>query len=308
MDEFELIARYFGRAGTNDSVRVGIGDDGAVMIPSPGAELVAATDTLIEGVHFPESLDACHVGWRSVMVNLSDFAAMGASPRWMTMSLCVREIDTAWLEGFAAGIFGAAEPYGVSLVGGDTTRGRSIVISLQVIGEVPAGRALLRSGAHAGDTIYVTGTPGDAAAGLDEFDADERSEYLRERFVRPRARVDYGLRLRGVASAAIDLSDGLFGDLGKLLVASGCGGRLDLDLLPVSDELAARYPRAQQIRYALAGGDDYELCFTAPGHSVPTAKEHAVTAIGTVVKGKGIACFEGGEPYEFADSGYLHFT
>ena len=308
MDEFELIRRYFARAGTNDSVRVGIGDDGAVMTPSPGSELVAATDTLIEGVHFPESMDAFHVGWRSVMVNLSDFSAMGANPCWMTMSLSMREIDAAWLESFAAGIFGAAELHDVVLVGGDTTRGRNIVISLQVIGEVPAGRALLRSGAQAGDTIYVTGTPGDAAAGLAEFDADDPSEYLRGRFLEPRARVEYGVRLRRVASAAIDVSDGLFGDLGKLLAASGCGGRLDLDCLPVSGELAARYPRAQQIRFALAGGDDYELCFTAPGDDIPAATEHSVTAIGTVVQGKGIACFEGAEPYEFTDEGYLHFT
>lgn len=307
MDEFGLIRRYFARAGTDDSVRVGIGDDGAVMTPSPGSELVAATDTLIEGVHFPESLDSFHVGWRSVMVNLSDFAAMGARPRWMTMSLSLSEVNTAWLDGFAAGIFEAAEPYGVSLVGGDTTRGRGIVISLQVIGEVPAGAALLRSGARAGDSIFVTGTPGDAAAGLDEFDSDDRSAWLRERFLRPVARVDYGERLRGVASAAIDLSDGLYADLGKLLLASGCGGRIDLDRLPVSDELAARYPRSKQIRFALAGGDDYELCFTAPADGVPDAMEHRVTAIGTVVKGKGIACFERGETYEFSDQGYLHF-
>ena len=308
MDEFGLIRRYFARAGTDDSVRVGIGDDGAVMRPSPGSELVAATDTLIEGVHFPETLDSFHVGWRSVMVNLSDFAAMGANPRWMTMSLSVREASAAWLDGFAAGIFEAAEPFGVSLVGGDTTRGKSIVISLQVIGEVPAGEALLRSGARAGDKIYVTGTPGEAAAGLDEFDTDDRSEILRERFLRPEARVDYGVRLRGVATAAIDLSDGLFADLGKLLAASSCGGRLDLDRLPVSSELAARYPRAQQIRFALAGGDDYELCFTAPANSVPAARTHPVTAIGTVVRGKGIACFEDGEPYAFSDQGYLHFA
>lgn len=308
MDEFELIRRYFARAAADDSVRVGIGDDGAVLRPSPGCELVAATDTLIEGVHFPDSLESFHVGWRSVMVNLSDFAAMGASPRWMTMALSVREVNAAWLDGFAAGLFEAASSYGVSLVGGDTTRGRSIVISLQVIGEVPAGEALLRSGARAGDTIYVTGTPGDAAAGLDEFDVDDRSEYLRGRFVRPVARVDYGMRLRGVASAAIDLSDGLFGDLGKLLTASGCGGRLNLDQLPLSSELASRYTRAQQIRFALAGGDDYELCFTVRGDGAPAATTHAVTPIGTVVQGKGIACFEHGKPYEFADEGYLHFA
>jgi thiamine-monophosphate kinase len=308
VDEFGLIRRYFARAGGDGSVRVGIGDDGAVLAPAPGSELVAATDTLIEGVHFPEALDSYHVGWRAVMTNLSDFAAMGAVPRWMTLALSLREINAAWLDGFAAGVFESADSHGVALVGGDTTRGRDIVISLQVIGEVPAGQALLRSGAKAGDTIFVTGTPGDAAAGLDEFDTDDRDDLLRERFQRPVARIDYGVQLRGIASAAIDVSDGLYGDLGKLLTASGCGGRIDLDRLPISDALRERYPRTKQIRFALAGGDDYELCFTAPTARVPAAETHAVTAIGTVVQGKGIACLEDGEPYQFTDAGFLHFA
>ena len=308
MDEFGLIRRYFARAGRDDGVRVGIGDDGAVLVPTAGSELVAATDTLVEGVHFPESLDSFHVGWRTVMANLSDFAAMAATPRWMTLALSVPEVNSSWLDGFAAGVFAAADRYGVSLVGGDTTRGRNIVISLQVIGEVPAGQALLRSGAAAGDTIFVTGTPGDAAAGLDEFDADDRDDALQDRFMRPVARVEYGLALRTVATAAIDVSDGLYGDLGKLLAASGCGGRIELDRLPISEALRTRYPRAKQIRFALAGGDDYELCFTAPAGTVPAASAHRVTPIGRVVKGKGVACYESGEPYRFTDDGFLHFA
>ena len=308
MDEFGLIDRYFARARTDDSVRVGIGDDGAVMTPAPGHELVAATDTLIEGVHFPEHIDSYDVGWRAVMVNLSDFAAMGATPRWMTMALSLRDVNPSWLDGFAAGVFEAAATSGVSLVGGDTTRGRSLVVSLQVIGEVPEGEALLRSGAKPGDAIFVTGNPGDAAAGLDEFDSPDASPVLRRRFLRPVARVDYGRRLRGFATAAIDTSDGLYGDLGKLLAASRVGGRLFLDRLPLSDELESRYPRSQQLRFALSGGDDYELCFTGPAIGAPEADDHAVTAIGTVIEGRDIVCLDNDSVVEYSDDGYLHFS
>ncbi len=308
VDEFGLIDRYFARAETDESVRVGIGDDGAVMTPAPGHELVAATDTLVEGVHFPEHLDSWHVGWRAVMVNLSDFAAMGATPRWMTMALSLRDVNASWLDGFAAGVFESAAKYEVSLVGGDTTRGRGVVISLQVIGEVPEGEALLRSGAKPGDAIFVTGNPGDAAAGLDEFDSPDASEVLRRRFQEPLARVEYGKRLRGFATAAIDVSDGLYADLGKLLAASRVGGRLFLDRLPISAELASRYPRSRQHRFALSGGDDYELCFTGPAIGAPEAAEHAVTAIGTVTEGRDIVCLDNDTVVEYSDDGYLHFS
>lgn len=307
MDEFGLIDRYFARAHTADSVQVGIGDDCAVLTTAAGHELVAATDTLVEDVHFPGSIDSYEVGWRAVMVNLSDFAAMGATPRWMTMALTLRDVTPSWLDGFATGLFEAASTFNVSLVGGDTTRGRSLVISLQVIGEVPAGEALLRSGAKPGDTIYLTGHPGDAAAGLDEFDSPDASEELRRRFLRPVARVEYGLLLRGFASAAIDVSDGLYADLGKLLKASRCGAELRLDKLPLSEGLRTRYARPQQLRFALAGGDDYELCFTG-GEGAPKAVAHAVTAIGTVTSGSDIICRDGDDVVDFADEGYLHFS
>ena len=308
VDEFGLIDRYFARAQTDDSVRVGIGDDGAVLTPAPGHELVAATDTLIEGVHFPEEVDSHDVGWRAVMVNLSDFAAMGATPRWMTMALSISDANPRWLDGFAAGVFEAAASSDVSLVGGDTTRGKCLVVSLQVIGEVPEGEALLRSGAQPGDTIFVTGNPGDAAAGLDEFDRSDGSEVLRRKFLRPVARVGYGERLRNFATAAIDISDGLYGDLGKLLAASRVGGRLFIDRLPVSDALSSRYPRQRQIRFALSGGDDYELCFTGPALGAPEAAEHPVTAIGTVIEGRGIECIDKDTVVEYSDDGYLHFS
>ncbi len=308
MDEFGLIDRYFARARTDDSVRVGIGDDGAVLSPTNGHELVAATDTLIEGVHFPEGLDSCDIGWRAVMVNLSDFAAMGATPRWMTLALSLSELNPSWLDGFATGVFDAAARSGVSLVGGDTTRGKNLVVTLQVIGEVPEGEAILRSGAGPGDLIHVTGHPGDAAAGLDEFDSSESSSLLRRRFLKPEARVAYGLALRGVATAAIDVSDGLYADLGKLLAASRVGARLDLDRLPVSEALRSRYPRPQQLKFALTGGDDYELLFTARSGELPEGGDTPVTAIGEVVVGSGIQCMEAGEAVEFDDLGYRHFS
>ena len=274
MDEFGLIERYFARARRDPSVRVGIGDDGAVLAaPGPGKELVAVTDTLIDGVHFPTNIDAWSVGWRAVTVNLSDFAAMGADPRWMTLALSLPDANPAWLDDFASGLFAAAAGHGVLLVGGDTTRGESLVISLQVLGEVPEGEAILRSTAEPGDRLYVTGTPGDAAAGCDEFGQAGASEALRRRFLQPSARVAFGRRLRGLASSAIDLSDGLYADLGRLLAASGAGAVLDLDRLPMSAELAARYPRAQRLRFALSGGDDYELLFTVAGECVPAATD-----------------------------------
>ncbi len=307
MDEFALIERYFSRARTDASVRVGIGDDGAVLLPAPGSELVVATDTLVEGVHYPNDVDPADVGYRAVMVNLSDFAAMGATPRWMTMALSLPETSAGWLDGFAEGLFEAAGKHDVMLVGGDTTRSDSIVISLQVIGEVTTGDAILRSGARPGDRVCVTGHPGDAAAGLDLFHADDQSDYLRARFLRPEARVDYGVSLCGTATSAIDISDGLYADLGKLLAASACGARLDLDRLPVSAELAARYPRPEQLRFALGGGDDYELCFTAPAGDLPSAA-HAVTVIGEVTDGEGIDCFENGKVVDFTDTGYRHFA
>ncbi|MEM8817335.1 MAG: thiamine-phosphate kinase [Pseudomonadota bacterium] len=311
MDEFGLIDRYFARGQTDSSVRVGIGDDGAVLSPTPGHELVAATDTLIEDVHFPPGVDSYDVGWRSVSVNLSDFAAMGAEPRWMTMALSLRDVDSEWLDGFAAGIFDAAAEAGVSLVGGDTTRGRSLVVTLQVIGEVPVGEAILRSGAKPGDCLYLTGHPGDAAAGLSEFDSDrgndDSSDTLRRRFLRPQARVGYGFALRGFAHAAIDVSDGLYADLVKLLDASGVGARLELDRLPLSAELKSRYARPQQLQFALAGGDDYELLFTGPAEGVPRAGGLPVTAIGEIVAGSGVDCTDGDTRVDFEHSGYLHF-
>ena len=300
MDEFELIERYFAGHDQGVGVVVGVGDDGAVLQPEPGRELVTVVDALVAGVHFPVDIDAADLGYRAVAVNLSDIAAMGARPRWMTLSLTMPGADPNWLQAFAAGLYEAAAEHDVALVGGDTTGGNEIVVSIQVTGDVEAGKAVLRSGAAVGDTIYVTGTLGDGAAGLEMIRADRSVAPLCQAFLRPSARVDYGRRLAGAASAAIDISDGLLDDLGKLLAASRAGGRVDLDALPLSAAMLEHFDRATALRFAMAGGDDYELCFTAGG-------ELPVTPIGTVTAGDGLELYDRNGPVTVEDGGYRHF-
>lgn len=319
MDEFDLIRRFFVREGAGDGVIVGVGDDGAIVEPEPGRNLVVVVDTLIEGVHYPFDLSPADVGYRSLAVNLSDVAAMGGRPRWMTLALTLVEADETWLCGFANGLFEAAGEHAVALIGGDTTRGAQTVISVQLIADVVSGDALPRSGARPGNAIYVTGTPGDAAGGLSllqehskECD-DSDGSYLVHRFSRPSARVAFGAAIGGIATAAIDLSDGLGTDLAKLLAASNVSGVLDLDLLPLSAEILRVFDRERAMSFALDGGDDYELCFTAP-----PADEHqimamaarqgvTVTLIGEVGEGSGLACKRGGKLFPYEDRGYRHF-
>jgi thiamine-monophosphate kinase len=307
VDEFELIQRYFVRDGEARGVKTGIGDDGAVLQPEPGRELITVVDTLVEGVHFPADITPADLGYRCVAVNLSDIAAMGGRPLWMTLALTMPGPDEEWLSGFASGLHEAAEEHEVSLVGGDTTRGDAIVISVQISGDVAEGSAMHRSGARSGDTIYLTGTVGDAGAGLALLSAGNSDEYLLQRFLRPTARVATGRALPGLASAAIDISDGLLGDLQKLLDASDVGGEIELDALPISHALQAAFDKKSQRRFALTAGDDYELCFTS-SREVPTALGGVpVTAIGMITDGDSLVCREHGEIVEIADSGYRHF-
>ena len=319
MDEFELIRRYFDRAGEAAGVLVGIGDDGAVLEPSAGRALVCVVDTLVEGVHWPAELAPADVGFRAVAVNVSDVAAMGGRPRWMTLALTLAEADERWLGGFAGGLFEAAERYGTALVGGDMTRGTQTVVSVQVTGEVDPHHVLTRSGASPGDGLYVTGTTGDAAAGLRllrtrgrESEADR--EYLVARFARPRVPLDFAGSLARIASAAIDVSDGLYADAAKLLAASAAGGVIDTDSLPVSDALARLYPEAERLPLLLSGGDDYELCFTADPaverEIFEAGKRHGVrvTRIGRVNDEDRLVCLRDGVEVEFADAGYRHFA
>jgi len=306
VDEFALIRRYFDRAIQATGVSTGIGDDGAVLVPTPGNELVMVMDTLVEDVHFPSGTDPADIGYRAVAVNLSDIAAMGATPRWMTLALSLQTANEEWLELFSEGMFAAAAEYDVALVGGDTTHANQVVVTVQISGEVAAGAAILRSGAHPGDIVYVTGTVGDAAAGLYGLINGESVRELANRFARPSARVKYGQCLPGVATAAIDVSDGLFADLGRLLTASGVGAEIDIGQLPISTALSENFTLERQRSFALGGGDDYELCFTAPGE-VPDPGVMPLTAIGTVTETMGLVCKLDGDVVSFDDSGYRHF-
>ena len=317
MDEFELIERYFSGFAADSSVSVGIGDDGAVVRPEPGRDLVAVVDTLVEAVHFPADLNARDLGFRAVQVNLSDVSAMGARPRWMTLALTLSDADDHWLAGFAEGLRDAAVPHGVALIGGDTTRGSSRVVTVQVIGDSDPRTVLRRSGAWVGDDVYVSGWPGEAAAGLTLLTSGHSAEgaagRLMQRFSRPEARVALGQRIAGLASAAIDVSDGLAGDLSKLLAASGCGAELNLDAVPLSPDLEAVVGSESARRLALEGGDDYELCFTAALEHRDTIAQTAdelglpISRIGEVVAGRGIEARLAGRAVSIDSRGYRHF-
>ena len=306
VDEFGIIRRYFTRDAGRPGVVVGVGDDGALLEPTPGLLQVQVIDTLVEGTHFHSNMDAADVGYRVVAVNLSDIAAMGARPRWMTLALTLWDKDERWVEGFAAGLFEAASEHDVALVGGDTTAGDAVVASIHMTGEVEAGKALLRSGAQVGDTVYVTGTVGDAAAGLSLFDSEQLDNFLVARFLRPSARIDKGLELAGRAHGAIDVSDGLVGDLRKMLDASGVGADIDVDKVPLSDALCSRFGHDKALDFAMTGGDDYELCFTAQPEAV--AGIEGITAIGSIVEGQELVCRREGTIVEFDDRGYRHFV
>jgi len=312
--EFDLIARFFQRPYTvaDSGVVLGIGDDAAILNITPGHSLVVATDAIVESVHFPRYTPAHAVGYRVLAVNLSDFAAMAARPRWASLALALPSADADWVEQFAAGFFALADAYGVQLVGGDTVSGPlSATVTLQ--GEVAEGNAVLRSGAGVADMIYVTGHPGDAVAGrLCEGDT-AAEHYLAEQFLYPMPRVREGLSLAGIASAMIDISDGLSADLGHILSASGLGAELDVAALPLSAELLATVGIDKAIKMALLGGDDYELCFTVPAALanefvvLSASWECAVTCIGIAVAGSGQHWSRDGETYVVPLAGFDHF-
>ncbi len=300
--EFRLIERIRElTAQSRDDVRIGIGDDAAVLAVPAGQELAVAIDTLVEGVHFPRGTAAADIGWKALAVNLSDLAAMGASPAWALLALTLPDADAAFVEGFAEGFAKLAQSHRLALVGGDTTRG-PLSISVAVHGFVPPGKALIRAGARVGDAVLVTGTLGDAAAGLHALqhplsDDDGRSglrDYLIERLNLPTPRLSAGAALRGQASACIDISDGLLADLNHICVASGVGAEIDAALLPRSSALMALYDEASALQFALSGGDDYELCFSVPAQRVADAQADlsrlgcGVTRIGRIVEGGGV--------------------
>ncbi len=300
MGEFELIDRFFASLGAvRPDVVAGVGDDAALLQVPTGQELVTCVDTLVEGRHFPANSDAYDIGWRSLAVNLSDLAAMGATPTWALLALTLPSMDEEWLDGFARGLGKLAQDAGVALVGGDTTRG-PLTVSVTALGLVPTGTALRRSGARVGDLVYVTGWPGDAAAGLAVLEGRLQGQganrgALERKFRHPEPRLAFGQGLRGVAHACIDVSDGLAQDLGRLAAASGVGAIIRARELPLSRALYTLAGEEAARGYALAGGDDYELLFTAPasaraqiGALAAKAGAPACHCIGEIVAGKGV--------------------
>lgn len=315
LGEFELIGRYFNRLGASRAdVLLGVGDDAALVVPPPGQVLVTALDTMVEGVHFMADDPPDSIGHRALAVNLSDLAAMGATPAWFLLSLSLAHVDERWLGGFAAGMAALATRHGVALIGGDTTSGR-LTVSVTVMGFVPPGLALRRDGARVGDAIFVSGSVGDAAAGLALRQGRLTGSpgdvaALEDRYLRPEPRVALGPALRGLASACIDVSDGLGGDLAKLCEASGAGADLQGAALPVSAALQRTAGGAQQRALALGGGDDYELLFTVPPEHRAAitllARQLPLSCIGEIVTAPGVRC-DGAALEGEAGHGFDHF-
>ena len=318
--EFRLIDRIRERtAQQREDVRLGIGDDAALLAVPAGQELAVAIDTMVEGVHFPAGTAPADIGWKALAVNLSDLAAMGATPAWALLALTLPRPDAAFVDGFAEGFAQLAGQYRLALVGGDTTRG-ALTLSVAVHGFVPPGQALTRAGAQVGDAVLVTGTLGDAAAGLRclpsrmDIQATAR-DFLVNRLNRPTPRVAAGLALRGRASACIDVSDGLLADLGHVCTASGVGAEIDAALLPCSPALLGAFDEAAVRDFALTGGDDYELCFTVPAARMDEVRDDlaklgcGATRIGRIVAGEGVRVRGAdGAWLEPARSGWDHFA
>ena len=315
MHEFDLIARIRQRAATREDVVLGIGDDAALLRVSPGELLVVATDTLNQGVHFPRDTAPADIGWKALAVNLSDLAAMGATPAWCTLSLSMPASDLAWLDGFLDGFLELAARHRVALVGGDTTRG-PLSVCVTVHGLAEPQSLLRRDGARVGDDVWVSGTLGDAAGALLQWRAGGgRDPGLRARLDRPAPRTALGMALRGIAHAAIDVSDGLLADLGHVCGASGLGAEVEVEALPASPSLRAAFDDERRIALQATGGDDYELCFTAPSgmrEAVVAATRLAgvaATRIGRVVAGAEVRAVRAdGRAWDMAGPpGHVHF-
>jgi thiamine-monophosphate kinase len=315
MAEFALIDRIRARAPSRADVVLGIGDDAALLRVPEGQELVVSTDTLISGTHFPEDTAPADIGWKALAVNLSDLAAMAATPAWASLALSLPQADGDWLDAFLDGFLELAQAHDVALIGGDTTRG-PLSITITVQGFVPAGAALRRAGARVGDEVWVTGTLGDAAGGLAQWRrGGPLSAKLRYRFDRPTPRVAAGMALRGLATTAVDLSDGLLADLGHVLAASGVGAELELGRLPTTRTLADHFDdEAARWNLQLAGGDDYELCFTAPASAafeieqVLAACGSTATVIGRITAERGLQLrTPDGDAFVPPAAGFDHF-
>ena len=324
MTEFDLIARYFTRPPK--SAALGVGDDCALINPTPGMQLAISSDMLVEGRHFFSDVSPYSLGHKALAVNLSDLAACGATPVAFTLALALPSIDEAWLQAFSSGMWALADAHGCDLIGGDTTRG-PLNICITVFGEVPRGQALLRSGARVGDDIYVSGTLGDARLALEALQGTsslppEILAQARQRLEQPTPRVALGTALRGIATAAIDISDGLAGDLGHVLKASGVGAQVDVEstinLIAAcahSNWAKGQFDTQKQLGMVFSGGDDYELAFTA----LPSARQAIqalaitsktpVTRIGVIQAEPGLRLVDGaGQPIDMQFASFDHFA
>ena len=319
LSEFDLIKQYFTRARPGRAT-LGIGDDCALLSPAPGMQMAISSDMLVEGRHFFAGADARALGHKCLAVNLSDLAAMGARPLAFTLALALPEAGRAWLAGFSEGLFALADAFDCELIGGDTTRG-PLTVCITIFGELKPGSALRRAGARAGDDIWISGTLGDArlalAARRAELHLDQAAlagAALRMDAPAPRVALGMALAGSGLAHSAIDISDGLVGDLGHILAASSVGATVDADALPAGAQLAA-LPRALRHRFAAAGGDDYELCFTAPAgarDAIMAIAEGAatpVTRVGRIEAAPGLRLVDGaGLPLALGLAGFDHFS
>ncbi len=329
MGEFDLIERYFKRP--THKAALGVGDDCALLRPTEGMQLAVSSDMLVEGRHFLSTVDPVRLGHKALAVNLSDLAAVGAEPLGFTLALSLPRVDETWLAGFSMGLLGMADAHGCELVGGDTTQG-PLNICITVFGEVPPGDALLRQNAQVGDDIYISGTVGDARLALEVFRgthtlSGEAFEQARLRMEQPTPRVELGTALRAVANAAIDVSDGLLGDLGHILKRSGVGAQIDTAWLQATGHFGearlaagitsvmADLPWNKRLEFALSGGDDYELCFTAPVnqrelvHAAAWETNTPVTRIGRITQEQGLVVLDPqGQPIAKRFASFDHFA
>lgn len=315
LGEFQLIERFFQRTPDRGDVRRSVGDDCALLQPRPDCDLAVTVDTLVGGVHFLVDTDPVGLGHKVLAVNLSDLAAMGAEPAWVTLALTLPQADESWLAAFSRGFFELAERFGVELIGGDTTRG-PLSISVQATGYVPRGAGLCRSGARPGDGVYVTGELGLGGLGLKQAlgqfaGMDPQS---RTRLERPEPRLQAGMLLREIAGACVDVSDGLAADLGHILTQSGVGARVDWEVLPLPPCVLNYVAAVGDWAMPLTAGDDYELCFTVPPEREDELARRcpefdcAVTRIGTIEEGGGLKLYRSGVREELVAVGYQHFS
>jgi thiamine-monophosphate kinase len=332
MGEFDLIERYFKRPARKAAL--GVGDDCALIMPTAGMQLAISSDMLVEGRHFLSTVNPSHLGHKALAVNLSDLAASGAEPLAFTLALSLPRVDEAWLAGFSEGLFRLADAHNCELIGGDTTQG-PLNICITVFGEVPPGDALLRHNAQVGDDIYISGTVGDARLALEVFRGTQSLdanafEQVRARMERPTPRVQLGLELRAIANAAIDVSDGLLGDLGHILKRSNVGAEINTDWLQTAGSFSgslnehthagispwlAALPFNKRLEFAMSGGDDYELCFTAPVnqrelvHAAAWESDTPVTRIGRITETSGLVVLDPqGQPITRRFASFDHFA